>query len=123
MLSALDERLAICRLDARAKTPAWALERQFFSITRTADELSIVCPESDAPEGAKVEGGWRAIKVEGPLDFSLMGILASITAPLAAAGVGVFAVSTYDTDYVLVKEANLEKAVSALKSRGHEVSG
>ncbi len=118
MLSALDERLAICRLDARAKTPAWALEASFFSITRTPDELSIVCSEKDAPEGAKVEGGWRAFKVEGPLDFSLTGILASLAAPLAEAGVGIFAVSTYDTDYVLVKESKLDAAIYALEARG-----
>lgn len=94
----------------------------FLSITRTADELSVVCPEEYAPEGAAVEVGWRAMKVEGTLDFSLVGILASISAPLADAGVGIFVVSTFDTDYVLVKEASLERAVSALEGAGHEVS-
>lgn len=119
MLSALNECLAICRLDARAKVSV-PEDSPFFSVTRTADELSIVCPEGDAPEGARVESGWRAIKVEGTRDFSLTGILASISAPLAEAGVSIFALSTFDTDYFLVKEAKLGRARDVLSEAGHE---
>ncbi len=110
-------RFAICRLAADAEVPA-----RFFSVTRTADELSLVCLEEDAPEGARGEGGWRAMQVAGPLDFSLTGVLAGIASPLADAGVSIFAVSTFDTDYVLVKEDAMVRAVEALRAHGHEVS-
>ncbi len=124
-MSVLDERLCVCRLSGAANHESRNgdfADGLFFSITRTADEVSIVCPEKDAPEGARVESGWRVMKVEGPLGFSLVGILASISAPLADAGVSIFAVSTFDTDYVLVKEASLEEAVSALEGAGHSVA-
>ena len=84
------------------------------SISRTAEELSIVCPEDMAPEGAKVTGGWRAFKVQGPLDFSLTGVVATLTRPLAEARISVFTVATYDTDYLLVKQADLDAAQQAL---------
>lgn len=125
-LAALDGRMAICRLPAGAEIPAGALEGDFLSVTRTPEELSIVCPEEHAPDGGDDgvarEDGWRALKLEGPFDLSLVGVLVSATAPLAGAGLGVFAVSTYDTDYVLVEEENLDAAVAALRGAGHEVS-
>lgn len=95
-------------------------ESEFFSLTRTPDELSIVCPELFVPADAVCERGWRALGLEGPLGFSLVGVLATITAPLAEAGVSVFAISTYDTDYVLVREDALESAISTLRWAGHE---
>jgi hypothetical protein len=115
-LKLLDGAYAVCRLSADALVPQslLAAKAEFLSITRTADELSIVCEESLAPAGAKVERGWRVLKVMGPLDFSLTGIIASLTAPLAEAKISVFAVATFDTDYLLVKEADLERAVTAL---------
>lgn len=94
----------------------------FLSITRTADEISIVCAEGDEPEGAKVESGWRAFEVLGPLEFSMTGVLAAISVPLAEAGVPIFVVSTFGTDYFLVKEEGLARAISALEGVGHEVS-
>ncbi len=115
--------LAICRLPADAPAPAFPAPAPVLSITRTADELSIVCPAAGAPPGAHVEAGWRALQVAGPLDFALTGILAAIAAPLARAGISIFAVSTFDTDYVLVREAALSEAVAALRQAGHEVSG
>lgn len=118
----LDEHLAVCRLEPDAGVPAWATVGGLFSVTRTADELSIVCPEEHVPEGAVCERVWRALKVDGPLDFSLVGVMASLAAPLAENGVGVLAIATYDTDYVLVKEESLDLAVAALRERGHEVS-
>jgi len=116
-LHVLPGRFAVCRLAADAAVPA-----TFFSVTRTPDELSVVCAEELAPEGARCENGWRILQVAGPLDFSLTGVLAAIAAPLANAGVSIFALSTFDTDYVMVKEANLAKAVEALRAAGHRVS-
>jgi hypothetical protein len=116
-LRLLQARFAVCRLDPVASVSPDLLKpnQEFLSITRTADELSIVCPESLVPAGAKVERGWRALKVQGPLDFSLTGIIAALTAPLAAAKISVFAVATFDTDYILVREADLERAIAALE--------
>ena len=120
-LTLLLHTFAICRLETNSEIPAWALAGEFFSITRTADELSIVCRQGNVPEGIRCEEGYRCFKVEGPLDFALTGILDSLTTPLAQAGVSLFAVSTFDTDYLLVKEDTLESAVGALKSAGHQV--
>ena len=120
-LKKLDGRMAVCRLDPSSGVPGWATGAAFFSITRTADELSVVCPEGDVPDGVRREGGWRILALEGPFEFSEVGVLASVLEPLAEAGVGIFALSTYDTDYVLVGEEGLDGAVSALVERGHEV--
>jgi hypothetical protein len=119
-LHVLPERLAVCRLPPDAPVPA-PLSRGFWSATRTQDELSVVLPEAEARPEWKAERGWRGFAVAGPLDFSLTGILASIASPLAAAGVSLFALSTYDTDYVLVREADLERAAQALREAGHAV--
>jgi len=121
-LRVLAGELAVCRLPADAPAPAPPPAATLFSITRTREELSVVCTAADAPPGARVKAGWRALQVAGPLDFSLTGILAAIAAPLAQAGISLFAVSTYDTDYVLVGEADLEAAVAALRAAGHQVS-
>jgi hypothetical protein len=116
------ERLTIGQLSADAPIPAWAAgQASFCSITRTREELSIVCPENLVPAEVKQENGWRALKVDGPLDFALTGILASLAGPLARAGVSIFALSTYHTDYVLVKDAQLAAAVQALQAAGHTV--
>jgi hypothetical protein len=122
-LRVLAGELAICRLPPDAPVPTLAARAPVLSITRTADELSIVCPVADAPPGAEVEAGWRALRVAGPLDFALTGILAAIAAPLAQARISIFAVSTFDTDYVLVREAALDAAIEALRQAGHDVSG
>ena len=112
-LQLLPDRLAICRLDAVDESELRAASG-LFSVTRTADELSVVCPAEDAPQSAEVSAGWRALKVHGPLDHNEVGVLASIAAPLADAGVSLFPIATYDTDYVLVKEPDLERALAAL---------
>ncbi|MDR3704110.1 MAG: bifunctional pyr operon transcriptional regulator/uracil phosphoribosyltransferase PyrR [Candidatus Sulfopaludibacter sp.] len=116
----LGERLAICRLPAGAAAPEW-LRGGFHSVTRTAGELSVVCEEGPVPPDVPCERGWRALQVEGPLDFALVGVLASLAVSLAEAGVSIFAVSTFDTDYVLVKEERLAAAADALQRAGHEV--
>lgn len=120
-LSVLEERLSICRLDSTSKSPKWAFDAAFFSLTRASDELSVVCPDESVPDGVTREAGWRAIKLEGPLDLSLVGVLAPILETLAKAGVNVFAISTYETDYVLVKESKLETAIRAMEARGYTV--
>jgi uncharacterized protein len=121
-LSLTPDRLTVCRLAPDAPIPAWAADaKAFVSITRTADELSIVCAVSLAPADVKKESGWRAFKIEGPLDFGLTGILASVLAPLAQAKISIFAISTYNTDYILVKADKVEAATAALRAAGHGV--
>ena len=114
-LSVLSSQLAVVRLDPSSEIPSWATGNgDFFSITKTGDELSVICPEEKVPKNVKVEGGWRCFKVEGPLDFGLTGILASLAQPLAQAKISIFAMSTFDTDYLMVKKENLQKAIDVL---------
>jgi hypothetical protein len=119
----LTERLAVCRLASDAAFPAGALEGGFLGVVRTCDELSIVCSEDGVPQGAIAERGWVALKLEGPFPFSMTGVLASFLQPLAEAQVPIFAISTFDTDYVLIKRQNLEQAVVALGAAKHEKVG
>src|SRR5262245_53634988 len=100
-LSVLPDRLAVCRLPPESALPAPPAGAGLWSVTRTADELSLVLPESACHPDWQAETGWRTFRVDGTLDFSLTGVLASLATPLAAAGVSLFAISTYDTDYVL----------------------
>ena len=121
LLTIQPQTLNVCRLDPSEPIPGWALPADFLSITRTADELSIVCPADCVPQGVRSVGPWRALKVEGPLDFALTGILAGLTAALAQAGISVFAIATFDTDYLLVREESLDAAVQALRQAGYRV--
>ncbi len=111
---------AVCRLPSNASIPALPDAASFLSITRTADELSIVCVAEHVPENAKCESPWVCFKLEGPFPFSLTGVLASFLDPLAKAGIPIFAVSTFDTDYVLVKEESAPAALKALRDAGHD---
>ena len=121
-LELLPETYAICRLGPeQAAVPAWAAGSAFLSLTRTRSELSMVCVQAAVPEGVRCERGWRCLGVRGVLDFSLTGMLASLATPLAAAGVSIFAVSTFDTDYLLLREADLATGVEALERAGHRV--
>src|SRR5690349_2748493 len=114
-LSVMSIALAVARLDASSDIPSWGIKgTNFFSITKTRDELSIVCPEDKIPQDIKVEKGWRCLKVEGPLDFGLTGILASLAQPLAEAKISIFTISTFDTDYLMIKKENLQKAIAVL---------
>ena len=115
-LTLLRQELAVCRLDADSEFPEWARKGPFFSLTRTPDECSVVCSQADVPEGIRHEGGWRAFRLKGPIDFSAVGILASLTAPLARSGISLFA-----TDYLLVKAADVKKASLALREEGHRI--
>ncbi len=107
---------AVCRLPPDAPTPA-----DFWSVTRTEDELSVICVEDAVPDGAEVQRGWRGLQVAGPLDFALTGVAAALTTPLAAAEISVLPVATYDTDYLFVREEALARAVAALEAAGHTV--
>ena len=120
-LTLLPDRLAVCRLPAGTALPAWAVSGGLSSVSWTTEETSIVCSETAVPPDVQSDAGWRAFMVASPLDFSLTGILLSIAQPLTEAGVGIFALSTYDTDYVLVKESSLQVAVDALAEFGHRV--
>ena len=120
-LSVVAGRYAICRLEPAARMPDWATSQRLFSITRTASELSIVCPEEPVPAEASCDRGWRVLELQGPFDLATTGVVASIAGPLATAGVSLFVISTHDTDYVLVKDAALGEAISALAAWGHRV--
>ena|SRR5712664_3597137 len=120
-LTVLPGHFAMTRLAAEAPLPSWATHGDFFSITRTRDELSIVCRADQVPNGIAAEAGWRALKVAGPFALSEIGVLSALAAPLAKAKVSLFAISTFDTDYLLVNEKQLLAAVAALKGAGHRV--
>ncbi len=120
-LTILPGTLAVCRLDPGDAVPAWAWAREPACVARTRDELSVVCAAEAVPAGVRSEGGWRCLKAEGPFDFALTGILSAILAPLAAAAIPIFAFSTYDTDYIMVKAENLDRATEALRAAGHRV--
>ena len=101
--------------------PEWAVGPGFFCVTQTAEELSIVCEESRVPTGIRIERDWVALKLEGPFPFAMTGVLTSFLLPLADAGIPIFAVATFDTDYVLMKREKLEAAIAALTAAGHEM--
>lgn len=115
------EMYAICRLAASEQVPEWASGTTFLTITRTANELSIVCEEKNVPAEVHAERKRRLMQVEGTLAFSLTGILASVTKPLAEEAISIFAVSSYDTDYLLVSEDDLERAIAVLEAAGHAI--
>ncbi|HEY2785753.1 MAG TPA: nitrilase-related carbon-nitrogen hydrolase [Fimbriiglobus sp.] len=112
---------AVCKLPTGLPIPAWATAGDVFSVTRTTDELSVVCRQEAVPAGTHCEYGWRCLRVAGTMSFTLVGVLASLTSPVAKAGVGVFAFSTFDTDYLLVKAERFPEAVAALRAAGHLV--
>ncbi len=118
----MSEAVAICRLAPDAAPPAWAMTSPYWSITRTPDELSVVCPEAAVPDDVAASRGWCALRFEGPLPLDQTGILASVTGPLAAAHVSLFALATFDTDYVLIPAAQRITAIAALEAAGHTVS-
>lgn len=112
---------AIVRLAPDAPIPAWATSREFTSITRTTDEVSIVCPAGNIPEEVSFGPRWICLKLEGPFLFSQTGILLSFIQPLSGNGVPIFAVSTYDTDYVLIQEEHMGGVIELLRKAGHEL--
>lgn len=120
-ISILPDRFAIARLEPDDAVPSW-VRGAFTAVTRTPHELSIVCADDAVPEGMRVERGWRAMMVEGPIPFEVTGVAAALIAPLAAAKISVFLTATFDTDYLLLKEEVFARAVELLRAAGHDVS-
>ena len=120
-LSVLPGEYAVCQLSPTHAVPGWATAGELFSVTRTPDELSVVCSAQAVPADVQQAAGWTALRLHGPFDFGLTGILAGVLNPLHRADVGIFALSTYDTDYVLVQAAQLELATGALRDAGYRV--
>ncbi len=112
---------AVCRLPTDAPLPVFPVGGALYSATRTDRELSIVCDEAAAPAGAICEAGWRALRLAGPIPFTVTGVIAAVSAPLARARLPMFAVSTYDTDYVLVRACDAQAAREALESDGFRI--
>jgi hypothetical protein len=119
--SLLPETFAIVRLAPDAAIPAWATKRPLFSVTRTEEELSILTPASEVPAGFLQQTDWRILKLRGPFELSEVGVLAAVTGPLAKAGVSIFVISTFDTDYLSVQTKQLRAAILALETAGHVI--
>jgi uncharacterized protein len=113
--------LAVCRLEPEAAVPGWAASGAFHCVVRTPLELSIVCDEAAVPDDVRAQKGWRCFSLVGPIPFETTGVLAALANPLADAGVGIFVVSTFDTDYVLVADRNAETARRTLEAAGHRI--
>ena len=120
-LQQLHGSYAICRLSPAEALPSWVARSEFFSITRTPAELSVVCDAAAVPSDVKTDAPWLALTVLGPLDLNITGVLSGLSTPLAAAGVSIFAVSTFDTDYLLVRQRDGDRARHVLREAGHEV--
>lgn len=120
-LKLLEGQFAICRLPAGSALPHWFVHGALSHVSWTDEELSIVCDEGRVPEEVQCERGWRSLMLRGPFAFELTGILAQVLQPLAEAKVGIFAVSTFDTDYVMVKQQQLRAALAALRAAGHTI--
>ncbi len=112
---------AVCQISNREKVPSWVEEKGFFSVTKTEDEISVVMLQDKISKEIKAEKDWRILKVEGILDFSLIGILAKISSVLAENQISIFVISTFNTDYILVKEEKIEKAMAVLNLEGYEI--
>ena len=118
----LKSKYAICRFDSDSDIPMWIKDSEFFSVTRTEDELSVVSRQSDSnPEITEINKDWRILKIQGPLDFSLVGIIAEISRILKEINITIFTISTFETDYILVKNKDLDKAIDSLTANGHEI--
>ena len=111
----------VCRLNRDEAIPEWVFQGSFYSVTKTLNELSVVCSQDNIPDEIKCEKDWRILRVEGPLDFSLIGILSSISTTLANKGISIFVISTYDTDYIFVKDKKVDMAIDALSAEKYEI--
>ncbi len=120
-LSPVQGDYAICKLDQDAEFPEWAAYGEFFSITRTTHELSIICLFEQVPEQIHCQPGWRVLKIEGPFEFSEIGVLAAITGPLAEAQISLLTISTFDTDYIFLQEDKYLQALQILEAAGHSI--
>ena len=119
-LRTLPDSYAVVRLQPGSELPEWVDQGPFRSVTRTDHEVSVVCRDHDVPDGESVDRGWTVLETMGPLDFSLTGVISSLVEPLAQAKVPIFLISTFETDYVLVRSSDLARAADALEGAGHE---
>ena len=120
-LKLLKGKYSVCRLNKDDEIPKWIFNEEFFSITKTEDELSIVCLQDRIKDNVLCERNWKVLKIEGPLDFSLIGILSKISTLMANNNISIFAISTYDTDYILIKEELIDKAIEVLINNNYIV--
>jgi hypothetical protein len=120
-LKVLDVTLAICQLEPGSEVEEWSDGTGIFSVMRTDDEVTIVCSEELVPEGVKCSKGWKCIHIVGHFEFSEIGVLSQMVLPLAGAGVPIFVMSTFNTDYILVRKQDLQKASEALRTAGHDI--
>jgi len=121
-LSLSPHKYAVCQFHPDKHIPYWALLGDFVSLTRTHEELSIVCQQDYVPGDIEAERGWRCVQVQGAFDFSAAGVHASLAIPLAEADISVLAIATYATDYLLIKEQDVERALQVLEQAGHYVA-
>lgn len=112
---------AVIKLAPDSAIPSWLPTTQFWTVTHAADELSIICPTDCVPYGTRFEGDWRLLRMIGPFAFDMSGVLASVLSPLAAANIGIMAISSFNTDYILVKQSRLYMAIDVLRAAGHTV--
>lgn len=122
-LRVLPDTYAIVRLQPGSELPPWVDRGPFRSVTRTDNEVSVVCRDRDVPRGESAEFGWRVLELLGPLGFTLTGVVAALVVPLVEAEIPIFVISTFETDYVLVRDRDLDAAREALESAGHTVDG
>jgi uncharacterized protein len=120
-LSLFSHKYAVCQFHPDKHIPYWALMGDFVSLTRTHEELSIVCQQNNVPGDIEAERGWCCVQVHGAFDFSVAGVHASLAIPLAEADISVLAIATYATDYLLIKEENVERALQVLEQAGHSI--
>ena len=118
-LRVLPQHLAVVQLPPRSEIPEWVTRSDFFSVTSYSNELSIFCDESVVPSDRESLGGWRAFYVDGVIDLDLAGILTSLAVPLATKQISIFSISTHDTDFLVVRETDLEEAIEVLERAGH----
>jgi hypothetical protein len=118
----MPHKYAVCELQPNGHIPTWALIGDFVSLTRTEQELSVVCMQENVPDEVQAERNWRCVQVQGMFDFSLSGIHVSLAIPLAEANISILSIATYATDYLLIKEQDLEQALEVLRNAGHQIS-
>ena len=121
-LSLLEDFFGICVFENNAPIPDWVVAASFCSITRTEKELTVVCPQNIIPADIEHERDWRCFRIDGSFDLNQIGVISSLAAPLAQAGISIFVVSSYDTDYILVKEEKVEQAIAVLSGDGHSIA-
>ena len=121
-LSLLPGGFAICKLEPECDIPEWATRNAFWSVSKTQHELSIVCRDDNVPEDIEAERGWRMLEVQGPLNFSMTGVLDGLIRPLAESRISIFVVSTYRTDYLLVQDKDFKSAIITLRAQGYKMN-